>query len=50
MSGITLIDVIVVALVYVGLSLVCALVSRLLSLFKRNDRLDGRESWHMWGR
>ena len=47
MSSITLIDVVVVALVYVGLSLACALVSRLLSLFRRNDRYVTREPWHI---
>lgn len=48
MSSITLIDVVVVAFVYVGLSLACALVSRLLSLFRRSDdRYVTREPWHI---
>jgi hypothetical protein len=46
MSSITLVDVIVVALVYAGLSLACAAISRLLSAFRRNDRYVTREPWH----
>lgn len=47
MSSITLIDVMVVTLIYAGLSLICALASRLLSVFRRDGRYVTRQPWRI---